>query len=145
MSYNNRRSYDQQTNNEIQNIISEINKIGMLKDLNVKKYADEGGYADIVAKNSRQLKTNQLRKFFGAIRVIEQKETWDEIEHGFYLLKPRMAVSVGRKNIPKDFYKLIMSCMSKVDIGENEDKVKNFKVFVEFFEAIVAYHKFYYN
>lgn len=130
-------------NDEINEIISKINNFEKLADITVKEYADEGGFADIVAKNSIKLKTNQLRKFFGAVRLMEQKETWEEIEPEFYLLKPRLAVSAGRKNIPKDFYNLIMITMRKVDVGSDEDKLKGFKNFVGFFESIVAYHKFY--
>jgi CRISPR type III-A/MTUBE-associated protein Csm2 len=73
---------------------------------------------------------------------MEQKETWEEIEPEFYLLKPRLAVSAGRKNIPKAFYNLIMATMNKVDIGDDEEKIKSFKTFVAFFESIVAYHKY---
>ena len=127
----------------IKEVINEISKYEKLEDMPTKAFADEGGYADIVAKNSKKLNTNQLRKFFGAVRSMEQKETWTEIEPEFYLLKPRLAVASGRKNIPKDFYDLMMATMRKVDVGSDEDKLKGFKKFVEFFEAIVAYHKFY--
>ena len=126
----------------INEIISKINSLEKLGDMSVKDFADVDGYADIVAKNSKELETNQLRKFFGAVRLMEQKETWEEIEPEFYLLKPRLAVSAGRRNIPKPFYKLVMATMSKVDIGNEEEKMKNFKTFVEFFESIVAYHKY---
>ena len=69
--------------------------------------------------------------------------TWNEIETEFYLLKPRMAVSVGRKNLPKPFYEVILAAMAKVDNVEDDDlKMKNFDIFVKFFEAIVAYHKY---
>lgn len=148
MAYNNRRNqYRQNQNNgpnEINEIINKINKLEKLADMSVKDFADEGGYADIVAKNPKKLNTNQLRKFFGAVKIIEQKDnlTWDEIEPEFYLLKPRLAVSAGRKNIPEDFYNLMMVTMKKVDIGSEEEKLKGFKNFVDFFEAIVAYHKF---
>ncbi|SFL80072.1 CRISPR-associated protein Csm2 [Methanobrevibacter olleyae] len=145
MAYNNRRGRRDDHNNnenEINNIISKIDEFEKLCDMSVKEFADAEGYADIIAKNSRQLKTNQLRKFFGAVRLMEQKETWEEIEPEFYLLKPRLAVSAGRKNIPKPFYNLIMSTMRKVDIGSEEEKMKNFKTFVAFFESIVAYHKY---
>lgn len=144
MAYRNQRGQNQNNGpNEINEIINKINKLEKLADMSVKDFADEGGYADTVAKNSRKLNTNQLRKFFGAVRLMEQKETWDEIEPEFYLLKPRLAVSAGRKNIPKDFYNLMMATMRKVDIGSEEEKLKGFKNFVDFFEAIVAYHKFY--
>lgn len=127
----------------IKDVIAKINGYEKLADMPTKAFADEGGYADIVAKDSRRLNTNQLRKFFGAVRLMEQKETWEEIEPEFYLLKPRLAVSAGRRNIPRDFYNLMMATMRKVDVGSDEDKLKGFKKFVEFFEAIVAYHKFY--
>ena len=47
--------------------------------------------------------------------------------------------------MPKPFYKLIMTCMEKVDIGSEEEKMENLKVFIEFFESIVAYHKYLYG
>ena len=117
---------------EIKEIINEINQVKMLSDISAKQYADENGYADKIAKNSKDLKTTQLRKFFGAVKLIEQKETWDEI-----------AVAKGRKLIPPNFYKIMMALMRKVDVGSEEEKMKNFDTFVKFFESIVAYHKFY--
>lgn len=139
-NYNNRQN---RGNSQIDEVTKKISNLEMLKDMTPKIYADKDGYAEIIAKESRQLNTNQLRKFFAAIRLIEQKESWEEIEPEFYLLKPKFAVSVGRKLIPKDFYQLMMKTMEKVDKGTDEDKLKNFDTFVKFFEAIVAYHKFY--
>lgn len=144
--------YRQDSNKDttIDNIILEIDRLDSLKDLKPKKYADEGGYADKIAKyfsrgrdDSQKLNTNQLRKFFGAIRDIESKEgVWEDIEPQFYLLKPKLAVSVGRKLIPKDFHKLMMKCMEKVDVGTNEINYECFKTLVNFLEAIVAYTKY---
>ncbi|MGC9517458.1 MAG: type III-A CRISPR-associated protein Csm2 [Methanomicrobiales archaeon] len=138
---NGRRS--NQRSDDIKMVIGKIDKIEMLKDLKAKDFADEGGYADLVAKNSRDLKTTQLRKFFGAIRDIEMEKDWDHMETSFYLLKPKLANSVGRKLIPQDFYQFMKVSMNKVDVGTEEEKVKNFKKLVEFVEAVVAYHKFY--
>ena len=54
-----------------------------------------------------------------------------------------MAVAVRRKNLPKQFYNVIMAAMAKVDNVEDDNlKMKNFDIFVKFFEAIVAYHKY---
>ncbi len=144
MAYkNDRRNSD---NGEIKEIERQLNSYDMLKDIDMKKLIDEkDGFAYIIADNSKNLKTNQLRKFFGAIRKMEGKEKWDLIEPDFYLLKPRMAVGVGRNHVPPQFYNVIMAMMRKVDVGSDEEKVENFKVFVEFFEAIVAYHKFIYG
>lgn len=125
-------------------VINKINGCDSLSEIPVKDFLDaETGYAHIVAKKSNRVNTTQLRKFFAALKKMEQKDTWDEIETEFYLLKPRMAVAVGRKNLPKDFYNVIMAAMSKVDnVADDELKMKNFDMFVKFFEAIVAYHKY---
>ena len=129
---------------DINDVIGKINACQTLSEIPTKDFLDaETGYAHIVAKNSKKLNTTQLRKFFAALKKLEQKDTWDEIETEFYLLKPRMAVAVGRKNLPKDFYNVIMAAMAKVDnVADDELKMKNFDMFVKFFEAIVAYHKY---
>lgn len=129
---------------DINDVIGKINACQTLSEIPTKDFLDaETGYAHIVAKNSKKLNTTQLRKFFAALKKLEQKDTWDEIETEFYLLKPRMAVSVGRKNMPKPFYDVILAAMAKVDnVSDDELKMKNFDIFVKFFEAIVAYHKY---
>lgn len=129
---------------DINDVINKINACGTLSEINAKDFLDdETGYAHIVAKNSKKLNTTQLRKFFAALKKMEQKESWDEIETEFYLLKPRMAVAVGRENVPRPFYNVVLAAMSKVDnVDDDETKMKNFDIFVKFFEAIVAYHKY---
>ena len=129
---------------DINDVKNKINACGTLSEIPVKDFLDaETGYAHIVVKNSKNLNTTQLRKFFAALKKMEQKTTWVEIETEFYLLKPRMAVSVGRKNLPKTFYEVILVAMAKVDNVEDDDvKLKNFDIFVKFFEAIVAYQKY---
>lgn len=140
---NGRRSRNRDNSEEIKEVINKISQIDMMKNISAKDFADENGYADIVAKNSSRLNTTQLRKFFGAIRSIEKESDWNNMETEFYLLKPKLANSVGRKLIPKTFYNFMMVCMRKVDIGSDADKVENFKAMVNFLEAVVAYHKFY--
>ena len=132
------RNNRQNENENYNDVTNRIKSLNQPSDLSIKDIADK------VAKGSKQLKTNQLRKFFGAVRLIEQKTTWDEIEPEFYLLKPKLAVAVGRGNVPKAFYNFMMAAMSKVDVGSEEDKMKNFKTFIDFFESIVAYHKYHY-
>ncbi len=144
--------YQKQLDPEISNILKKIDKLKMLKELNRKTFADEGGYADKIASNSslRYLKTTQLRKFFGAIKEMDSKlkndsknEGWNRIEGDFYMLKPKLANAKGRGLIPIEFYEFMKTCMSKVDVGSEENKKENFRRFVEFLEAVVAYHKYY--
>lgn len=137
-------------NNEIGKILDEIGKLEMLKDLSIKLIADEDEYADKIAHTLRNMKTAQLRRFFGAIKLIERtieeensEKAWDDVEAEFYLLKPKIAYAKGRKLIPEEFYQVLKVSLNKVNIGTNEDKIENFKRFVKFLESIVAYHKFY--
>ena len=131
---------------DMNTVTNAINNCKTLSEISDKDFIDfETGYAYIVAENSKSLKTTQLRKFFGALKKMEQKDSWEEIETDFYLLKPRMAVASGRGNVPKQFLNVVMAAMSKVDNVESDDeKMKNFDKFVKFFEAIVAYHKYLY-
>lgn len=145
---NNRSNNGNEDNSEIKEIIRKINKLEKLSDMDESAYADENGYADKVAKASKGLNSNQIRKFFSVVREIDmkhKKDNWDKIKPEFYLLKPKFAYASGRGNIPKPFYNLMMKTMSKVDKGNDDEKLENFKTFVNFFEAIVAYHKFHFS
>ncbi len=122
----------------------------MLKDLDIKTIADENGYADKIAHTLKNMKTAQLRRFFGAIKKIERtieeedsEKAWNDVEAEFYLLKPKIAYAKGRELIPDDFYQILKVSLNKINIGSNEEKIENFKRFVKFLESIVAYHKFY--
>lgn len=137
---------------EINEIVDDLKQLEMLKELEPRVFADEDGYADIISRRLAhkgkgsirpELKTSQLRKFFGAIRDIERETEWNKMEPQFYLLKPKLANSRGRGNIPEEFYQLMKVCMSKVDKGNEKDKVENFNCMVNFLEAIVAYYKYY--
>ncbi|AAB85570.1 MAG: CRISPR-associated protein Csm2 [Methanothermobacter sp.] len=126
-----------------EDVKKEISALDKLSDLEAKKYADTGGYADVIAR-ANNLKTTQLRKFFSAIRSMEKKaDSWKSIEADFYLLKPQLANARGRDLIPEGFYEVMKKMMDKVDRGDDDEKIENFRVFVRFLESIVAYHKFY--
>lgn len=78
--------------------------------------------------------TSQLRKFFGEVKRIEMQYNDSEVA----MLNPLLAYAVGRdegKTKIKDFQKEISVAISAVT------SEKEFKNFVQIFEAIVAYHK----
>ena len=97
------------------------------------------------------LTTSQLRKFYGAVKSIQMDISVNGYnESEFVMLKPKLAYAVGRvrqKN-PKcrerrieDFAEVISSAMNIVNNSAERDLA--FKNFINFFEAIVAYHKRY--
>ena len=142
MAYQKQKPFDK----DIYVILKGIEKLDMFKDLDIKLLADEGNYADTIANKLGDMKTTQLRRFFGAVKDIEHNlnvKSWKYVEAEFYLLKPKLAYAKGRKLIPAEFYEVVKTSMNKVDVGNNEDKIANYKMFVRFLESIVAYHKFY--
>lgn len=140
------RNFQNQREDVIRNILTDIEQLEKLKNLDIKKFSDEKGYADLLAIKLRGMKTGQIRKFFGEIKTIEKKivggENWKSVEIEFYQLKPRLAYAFGRKLIPEEFYHVVRMVLNKVDIGTDVEKKENFKMLVKFLEAIVAYHKF---
>lgn len=78
--------------------------------------------------------TSQLRKFFGEVKRIEMQYNDSDVA----MLNPLLAYAVGRdegKTKIKDFREEISVAISAIT------SEKEFKNFVQIFEAIVAYHK----
>ena len=128
-------------NNE--QIVNDIKILKNLSELSIKDISKENGYADKVSQNLKNTNSTQIRKFFNIIKTIEKEDKWADKEAEFYMLRPRMAAAVGREIMEPEFYDVISAAMSKVDVGDDdEQKNKNFDVFVKFFESIIAYNKY---
>lgn len=98
----------------------------------------------------KALTTGQLRKFFGEVKRIDA----NVIRHksDIPMLKPLLAYAVGRdknkNNVNKsridDFEKELRTAIEAIRINNGDDILKSdFKNFVQLFESIVAYHKYY--
>lgn len=128
----------------INDVKTKIRELTSFSDLEPDYYAVEKGAAHIVAIDikKKEMKTTQLRKFFGHIKKLEAetkgKKKGDSIESSkLYLIMPELAYALGRKLISKDFYELV-----KESINSNKIKtVEDFKQFVNFLSAVLAYHK----
>jgi CRISPR-associated protein Csm2 len=143
----NRRRDDYRQETEIDKIIQKIDNLQNLSQLDEKDIAKEGGYAEQIAeaKEIKKLKTTQLRKFFSEIKANERElkeKGWKSIEGSFYMMRPNLAYAKARKLVPEEFFSLMNACMKQVDKGDDEQKKGNYKRFVQFLEAIVAYHKY---
>ncbi len=81
------------------------------------------------------LTTSQIRNVFG---VVKKMEINGFDAHEFVLLKPKLAYAAARANTDGThaFAEILTRAIDAVD--ENE---KKFARFVDFFEAILAYHK----
>jgi len=129
---------------EINEIINDINNCSMLSNLNIDNLVAIDGVAYEVAGYAvdNGMKNTQLRSFFEAVKKLQRNKKLEDIKPEFILLKPRMAVRVGRGKVEEGFFKVIVAAMDKIETDDEKKTMKNFNVFVEFFEAIIAYHKY---
>jgi len=100
-----------------------------------------------LARNER-LTTSQVRGFFGAVRQIEaevqpgETELKDTTYRKLMLLKPKLAYQAQREiDSRKGEGVLRLSEVLAPAIESVGRDAKRFRHFVEFFEAILAYHK----
>lgn len=106
-------------------------------------------HADTVGNElSRPLTTAQIRALFGEVRQIQgqmsvdHKKAWRRV----YLLKPKIAYRVRRASGQgvKMLADVLVPALDEALKAKDEPTQKAyFKNFVEFFEAILAYHKAY--
>jgi len=128
--------------NDLKIIITAPNGAGVLV-----KHADALGKD--LARN--RLTTSQIRALFGEVRQIEAQwqmgdKQRQKAERRLILLKPKMAYRAKRER-SRGVKELVSVLDPAIDyVIEEKDpqkKKENFQRFVEFFEAILAYHKAY--
>jgi CRISPR-associated protein Csm2 len=85
-----------------------------------------------VAEDGQNLSTSQLRNIY-------DKATKEKTVNGLKLIRPNLAYIAGRSSNDKE-----KSLLAFIDLliksVDSDEKVKEFHIF---FEAVVAYHKFY--
>jgi CRISPR-associated protein Csm2 len=98
---------------------------------------------------ARQLSTNQIRNIFGTVRRIEmnwpekpktdaERERARKAQRELLLLKPKMAYQAKRER-GRGVQQLTEVLSEAIDLVQGDRK--KFQNFVDFFEAILAYHK----
>jgi len=106
-----------------------------------KKTSDE----KFVGRNA--MTTSQIRNVFGEVKRIQAKSQGQEFEKfqsEFFLLRPKIAYAEARV-VAKSQDSKIKDFRKVMDLAHQEVKndKENLQRFVDFFEAILAYHKFY--
>ncbi len=100
----------------------------------------------------KALTTGQLRKFFGEVKRIDADVLRHKAE--IPMLKPLLAYAVGRdkkssrngminKTRIEEFGKELSVAIDAIRLDNDEFLKSDYKNFVQIFESIVAYHKFY--
>ncbi len=126
-----------------QQVIAKVEGLKRLADLDPREFAEEGGYAHVLAGEFRgALKPTQLRKVFHALKRIDlalktkpAEATLDRAEVN--RLIPELAYAMGRQLIPRDFYTLMKACLGH----QRMQTVGDFRRAMELLTAILAYPK----
>ena len=109
-----------------------------------KKVITEGG--EILVKEAEQrgeqlarnLTTSQIRNIYGAVKKMQMRG--GELDtHKLLMLKPKLAYAAKRHGDGVETLRDVLT--QAIDAVDNDPA--NFSRFVDFFEAILAYHKFY--
>ncbi len=98
----------------------------------------------VLKKND--VSSSQLRNIYGEIIRIKLKGIKNEIG-AFLLLKPKIAYNAARikNSIAKKSFETLLNILIKAIDNVDENEPKTFDNFQKFFEAILAYHKYYEN
>ena len=86
---------------------------------------------------ARDLTTSQIRNIYGAVKKMQMKGQLDT--HKLLMLKPKLAYAAKRHGRGVETLKDVLT--QAIDLVGNDSK--KFNRFVDFFEAILAYHKAY--
>lgn len=88
------------------------------------------------------LSTSQVRNIFSAVKKMEQREFSPKVVEQLVLLKPKMAYAAARHDkAGLTALKEVLSDAIDVVATSTEKQKEHFKHFVNFFEAILAYHR----
>ena len=89
---------------------------------------------------ARNLTRSQIRNIYGAVKKMQMKGGLDT--HKLAMLKPKLAYAAKRHERQSRGINTLKDVLTQaIDLVENDSK--KFNRFVDFFEAILAYHKFY--
>jgi len=97
-----------------------------------------------------KLATAQIRNVFGEVRRIQMKmmdkDKWEDSP--ILLLRPKLAYSakraVAKTGVAQKFADVLSAGVKEITEGADvEDKKRRFQNFADFFEAVLAYHKYY--
>ncbi len=94
--------------------------------------------AEALARDLRgELKSAQIRKIYGTVKSLEMQFQNDgKIDPDkIILLRPKLAYAANKKSEVRPLQQVLDACIRKVN------DQKDFTRFVDFFEAILAYHR----
>lgn len=150
-NFNNKNQYDKQnrSNDKESKWAEEFDPRWITESLMLKsgQYDDAVSFAEKFGEDiAGEFTTNQIRNFFGEVRRIEMKGIQSE-KVSFLLLRPKLSYAVKRnQNQSSIKFKEVVLKAHEAVMGAKDNSAefeKRFQNFVDFLEAILAYHKAY--
>ncbi|MGB9866206.1 type III-A CRISPR-associated protein Csm2 [Fervidobacterium gondwanense] len=138
------QGFNQQQQN--QNQVQIKNKFGEVKNLFVSGNVDYNklySLSEEIAKNL-EINSTKIRKFYNHVKKLELDKDVD-ITRNLNKFVAMLMYDVGREGKPflKDFASGMKEVVDVVKQKKGDELIKHYKYFVDFFESLVAYHKFY--
>ncbi|MCW1966936.1 MAG: type III-A CRISPR-associated protein Csm2 [Anaerolineae bacterium] len=128
-----------------------------ISEPDIKKIVTNSEQAELLVKQAEQfgkalkesgLTTSQIRALFGEVRQIQGlwsmgNEQQSQARRRLILLKPKMAYRAKKESgiAVKELVEVLEPALNYVVTAQTNEQAANFTRFVEFFEAILAYHK----
>jgi len=130
-------SMQDQNKEKVKAIVNRIEKLASLSDYGARDLVSD---ARTLAHLSRDLKTAQIRKIYGTVKKLELEVRSGDFNHDKVIfLLPKLAYAANKKGEVRNLQEVLSTCINKVRDGENGKA--DFRRFVNFFEAILAYHR----
>jgi len=136
------RYQQQERRNEFLNKIRNLKTLAELKE---EWIYNQDGYVSKMAKKVKdeKYKATQIRKFFDEFKSIQleypnYKQSYSKIKARLLKIKPSLAYATGRDLLPRWFTDI---CFAMIDKVTNDEK--SFQNFIDIFESLIAYFKYY--
>jgi len=124
--------------NKVVNAIHEIQRARFFKEIDIEKVDTWGETLGRLLSKTVDLKTSQIRRIFGEFKKLHNDVKRGQFERGRVLLmKPKLAYVAGRHEEAKPLVEVLSEGVKKVINAEDYNRI------FQFFEAILAYHKYY--
>lgn len=132
------RHYNQHNNNQnddLRNIMTSFRELKSFKEYPTEELVSA---AERAAK-ALQVNSSNLRKFHGEIsKQWENYRTSKEFDiNQIILMKPLLAYMAGRDRRLRNFSELITAAIEKIK------DAKDFEKFKQFYDSLIAYHRYY--
>lgn len=130
---------DEENKRKVAQIKKGIDGLARLSAYPARQLVDDARTLATVSKD-KDLKTAQIRKIYGTVKELEltMRSKGFQYDRIVFLL-PKLAYAANKKREVDNLRDVLSACIDKIQNDENGPD--DFERFVNFFEAVLAYHR----